>query len=263
MIALKWHLAAPAESGHCGVPPSARSTSHLPTDYGRSLRPSTMARDALYSPTEVFALAASSQLQFLNLIDIKLDGYTSDILPIERASWLLPNLRYTKQVLYRHIHATRRTLDSIRNASTHPKWPRDTTDSGSRKATAAAQSLVRDFEHLLERAEALDRRVTEAINVLMSSIYISESQKAIEQAERVGKLTFLAFIFIPLSFTTSLFGMNVTELEDDVGLKWWAALSVPVTAGAVALFYWDVEAHLQRGWAALRELWINRDRWLP
>lgn len=80
----------------------------------------------------------------------------------------------------------------------------------------------------------------------MSSISISESQKAIDQAQRVGKLTFLVFIFVPLGFTTSFFGTNVKELQSDVGLKWWAALSLPVAVGAISLFYVDVTIPLRQ-----------------
>jgi len=222
-----------------------------------------MAQDALYSLTEVFTLAASSQMQFLNLIDAKLDTYTSSMDSPDSAFSSLPNLRYTKRILIRYMQMTRRVLESIRTASAHSKWPRDASEACSRRTAVAAQGLEQDFGHLLERAEALHRRTTEAIGVLMSSISISESQKAIEQAQRVGKLTFLAFVFVPLSFTTSAFGMSVTELKDGVDLKWWVTLSVPVTAFAVALFYWDIERDVRRGLAALRHLWNSRDRWLP
>lgn len=265
MIALKSHLFAPEDSGHVSNESSSPgSASHLPLDYGRSLRPSTMALDALYSLTEVFTLAASSQTQFLNLIDVKLDTYTSAEIPPEKAFQSLPHLRYTKHILYRYIQSTRRALDSIRSATSHPKWPRDTTTSGSRRASTAAQSLEHDFDQLLARAEALHRRATEAISVLMSIVSISESQKAIEQAARFGKLTVLAFVFVPLSFTTSLFGMNVTEMQgNQLGIKWWVAVSIPVTALAVALFYLDVGRYASHSRTALNKVWANRDRWLP
>jgi hypothetical protein len=246
MIALKWHLSVPAQAGQSDTQPAARGASHLPIDYGRSLRPATMAQDALYALTEVFTLAISSQSQFLNLIAAKLDGCASANMPPESNWESLPNLRYTEQVLNRYTNATRQALNSIRSASTHPKWPHDTTESGRRKAAAAAENVVRDFEHLLGRAEVLDRRATEAISVLMSSISILESQRAIQQAEKMGKLTFLAFLFIPLSFTSSFFGMNVTMLKNDVDLKWWVVFSIPVLVGSFALYYWDIERRLKQ-----------------
>ncbi|KAM4057225.1 corA-like Mg2+ transporter protein [Hirsutella rhossiliensis] len=256
MVALKFHLFASADSGDDA---HARSASSLPADYGRSLRPSIMARDALYSLTEVFDFAASSQMEFLNLIDVKLDKYTS--LPAEEDFQILPNLTYMKQTLYQYIQKTQRTLDSIRSAQ-QGKWPTEQTDSGSRKAKSVAQNLEQDFQHLLNRADRLHRRSTEAITVLMSSLSISKSQMAIVQAQRVGKLTFLAFIFVPLSFTTSFFGMNVAELADNTtGLKTWGVLSASLTVAIIALFFMDVVGYARRIWAACKELWVRMSQW--
>jgi hypothetical protein len=46
---------------------------------------------------------------------------------------------------------------------------------------------------------------------------IIESKNAIAQAESISKLTELAFIFIPLSFTSSLFGMQI-KVGLDLGI---------------------------------------------
>jgi Mg2+ and Co2+ transporter CorA len=73
----------------------------------------------------------------------------------------------------------------------------------------------------------------------MSSMSISESKKAISQAERVGKLTFLAFIFVPLSFTASFFGMNVKEFGESTSLWWWAAFSVPLLSSALVILFFN------------------------
>ncbi|KAG7004295.1 hypothetical protein G7Y79_00026g058790 [Physcia stellaris] len=95
------------------------------------------------------------------------------------------------------------------------------------KRAIAAHNFEQDFMHLLDpRYEAPPKRTTEAITGAIASIPISESQLAMEQAQRVKKMTFLAYFFVPLSFTTSFFGMNVEELQGDVGLKWWDALTL-------------------------------------
>ena len=214
-----------------------------------------MARDAFYSLTEVFNFAASSQMGFLNLIDVKLDKYTS--LPSSQGFQSLPNLKYTKHILYHSIQKTQRVLDSIRNAQ-HPSWLKDESESGHRKAGIAAKNLEQDFLHLLSRAKTLHQRTTDAIAVLMSSISISESQKAIEQAERVGRLTFLAFVFVPLSFTTSIFGMNIIEWKEGVALKWWFALMIPVAAVAMATFFLDVMTPTKDMWRTLVNWWLRR-----
>ncbi|KAJ5623415.1 hypothetical protein N7490_012020 [Penicillium lividum] len=199
MVALKSHLFADSlNNDRMGDPRQSQSASHLHVHYGRSLRPSLMATDAFYALHEIFSFAASSEMHFLNLIDVKLDQYTEST---ENEFGSLPSLKYTKEILYRHIQKIQQTLDSIRNAK-HPKWPKAGT-KGRDKTKIAADAIEQDFIHLLGRAEMMHKRCNEAIVVLMSSVSISESKKAISQATRVTRLTFLAFLFVPLSFTTS------------------------------------------------------------
>lgn len=255
MIALKSHLFATTNANEVDHNRQAQ----LAQDFGRSLRPNVMAVDAFYCLNELFSFAASSQMEFLNLIDVKLDLYTSQ--PSEREYQSLSNLKYTKQILYRYIQKTQRVLDSIENAKTS-RWPKyhggtDTMEASRTNgpANAASRSLEQDFKHLLSYSTALHRRTTEAIADLRASISITESQKGISQAQRLGRLTFLAFIFVPCSFTTSFFGMNVSELHDgQLGLGWWALLTALVTGAAIALFFIDFNVSSRKIWRKLVHL---------
>lgn len=243
MVALKCHLFTSSASEETDTY-KAQSASHLPNDYGRSLRPNVMAHDAFYSLTEVFSFVASSQTQFLNLISVKLDSYTTQ--PREKDFECLPNLKYAKHILYHQIQKTQRVIESIRFAR-QSKWPKDTTESGRQKADVSAQGIEQDFELLLRWATFLHQRSTEAINDLMSSISISESQKAMDQAQRVGKLTLLAFIFVPLGFTTSFFGMNVAQINGShLGIKWWVTLSLSLMVVTFAVFCINISVLLKR-----------------
>ncbi|KAJ4308104.1 hypothetical protein N0V84_012299, partial [Fusarium piperis] len=123
-----------------------QSLSRLPHDYGRSLRPSIMAKDPFYTIVEIFNFAASSQVQFLNLIDAQLDGHTSG--PTSREFESLGHLKYIKNMLYGHLQKTKRVLESIKNAQL-PTWPKD--DSNGEKAAIAAHSVEQDFQYILDR----------------------------------------------------------------------------------------------------------------
>lgn len=199
-----------------------------------------MARDAFYALNDVFTFAASSESQLLNLINTKLDMYTQ---PGRNEADSLPNLKYAKRILYEHIQQIQEVKQSIFNAK-HRKWPKATDEAGKR-ANLAAEGLEQNYDYLLLRAQTMHTRCTEAIAVLMNSMAIAESQEAIVQAKRVTKLTFLAFIFVPLSFTTSVFGMNVRELDQNQISLWaWFALSVPMLALTITLFYVDFSVAL-------------------
>lgn len=74
-----------------------------------------------------------------------------------------------------------------------------------------------------------------SMTILMNAAAIDESQKAISQAEGVAKLTTLAFFFVPLSFTTSVFGMNFLELSDGNHLSIWVWAAT--AAGTMIMTY--------------------------
>ena len=66
------------------------------------------------------------------------------------------------------------------------------------------------FEIIVEEVKVLNRRAESTFQAIMATMAIVESQKAIAQAETISKLTNLAFFFIPLTLTASIFGMNIT-----------------------------------------------------
>jgi flagellar biosynthesis/type III secretory pathway chaperone len=198
------------------IPPCA---ARLHLELGHSLRMPLMADDPFYALTEIFAVAAASQNLLLNMIEHKLAQYT------QRGSKdfdTLPNLTYLKGVLLRQMSQTKQARHSIRNTE-DSKWPRSTAPA----AVRARKMVEQDYDHIYEHAQELDRRCQEAITVLMSSVTIDDAKKAIAQTERVAKLTILAFVFVPLSFTTSFFGMNFKELEN-LSISRWFAMTVPI-----------------------------------
>lgn len=221
------------------------SASRLHLDYGRSLRTNLMAYDPFYTLNEIFSLSATSQKQFLNLISHKLDQSTG---ALDNDNFDgLPNLRYLKKVILEQIKQIEVARTSIQNAKP-PKWPvaADTVEQ-------RAKGLVeQDYEHLYNDAVALNIRCQESINNLMNSMAILESKKAIQQAGRVEKLTFLALFFVPLSFTTSFFGMNVAGLNN-VPLWVWFITSAPIFGLTIFMFFCDVVKNWQWGTRVIKE----------
>ncbi|KAH0559275.1 hypothetical protein GP486_004213 [Trichoglossum hirsutum] len=65
------------------------------------------------------------------------------------------------------------------------------------------------FCSLNKEVQAVRTRAESTFQALMSTMSIVESQKAIVQQETVSKLTSLAFFFIPLTLSASVFGMNI------------------------------------------------------
>ncbi|RPA80922.1 hypothetical protein BJ508DRAFT_327014 [Ascobolus immersus RN42] len=85
------------------------------------------------------------------------------------------------------------------------------------------------FQRLIEIEEG---RVREVSGMLMSTLSIIESQKAIDEAESVTKLTEMAFFFLPLGFSASIFGMQVKEFENSVSIYIWLLTAFALVAGS-------------------------------
>ena len=228
-----------------------QGVSRISLDYGQSLDPihnSIMAQDSFHALNHLCTFAASAEHQFLNLMEQKLDKYEYTEDEAESAH-ALPDLKYLKRTLNRHIKHNQEALQLILRTKVS-EWPKSYSSSGTPaawavKAQVAVRDLTMDFETLLKRSQDLQARCTEDINILMNAIVIEESNKAMKQAERIGKLTFLAFVFVPLSFTTSFFGMNFKELgvgqqTNPISIWVWFVLAVPLLAVAVAFYVWDV-----------------------
>jgi hypothetical protein len=111
---------------------------------------------------------------------------------------------------------------------------------------ALTDPLLIDFDvlsEMIERAQKdlrdyLSRHVA-ARSLEESRAAVVESKKSIELADSVKKLTQLAFVFVPLNFVTSLFGMNFVEFGTGVLHIWVAAVvAIVLSASVMAILVW-------------------------
>ena len=99
----------------------------------------------------------------------------------------------------------------------------------------ARRCVEHHYTKLYEHAKALDSRCQDVTGILMSG-------DAVHDAKIVAKLTLLAFLFVLLSFTTSFFGMNFKELENQSIWK-WCAMTVPIMLILILILSVDVVRH--------------------
>lgn len=69
--------------------------------------------------------------------------------------------------------------------------------------------VLAKHQSMLTQSRTLELHVRDTIQLNVSSLSLRESRKSIERADSVGRITFLAFIFLPLSLITSFFGKSV------------------------------------------------------
>ena len=110
--------------------------------------------------------------------------------------------------LLMHRDSLANTLQSLSN------FQLSTTD-GSMPDTIASQrkAVILDYETVLKTANDNLQAFYTIESRGISHRATMDALGIAEQSESVGQLTFLAFLFIPLSFVASLFGMNLQILN--------------------------------------------------
>jgi hypothetical protein len=100
-------------------------------------------------------------------------------------------------------------------------------------STRSMKLMVSDFQHVFKYAEAALEDCLQCMSVVANRASIRESEKAVAEARDVTKLTRLATIFIPLTFITSVFGMNVREISEESGPPLWVWVVCSLATGLV------------------------------
>lgn len=111
-------------------------------------------------------------------------------------------------------------------------------------------NFLKSFHYGSQGFPSIEARITECTNhiallkhrtkrtfkSLMANMLIVESERGIAEAESVTKLTELAFFFIPLTFSASIFSMQVKELTStEISLWAFFVLAIIITTCSYTL----------------------------
>lgn len=117
------------------------------------------------------------------------------------------------------LHQTKHTIEVIRKFSTASTWSFYRLHGSYHNPdfdSEEMRAIYNDFQSLLRDVGACKEDVIEVSNLLVSnmSILVSqkqivESEKQLQESESITKLTELAFFFVPLALSATLFGMQV------------------------------------------------------
>lgn len=87
--------------------------------------------------------------------------------------------------------------------------------------------LIEDYEHIASTIDMYNRRLEATAPIVTSQIQISDSQRSLIETENISKLTYLALVFVPLTFVASLFSMNDRIALEARFLWHYFAIAVP------------------------------------
>lgn len=99
-------------------------------------------------------------------------------------------------------------------------------------------SLLPDFKDILDEMDRIQERIERIVSVASALLSIEEGRRAQKQNNNVARLTFLATVFIPLSFVSGFLSMqpDIWRLKKTIWI--FFAIAIPLTALAllVAVF---------------------------
>jgi len=229
-------------------PKKGRNTQSLavfPEGYGRGLDWSLAKSDRFHVLSDVFRLAAFSQKQLLNVIKEKIMTETNR-LSLSNENPTLANLLYFRDILQDQLSNASYMLQ-LTNAQNkifqNGRRPTITISTDQRSvADHAVAEVYSLFQDLHSQAQSLHEKCTQGMTVISNNGMLAESQRAIQQAKLVTKLTLVAFVYLPFTFTAGFFGMNFKELGNGTIPLWiFFAASLPLMFVTMAFFALDVQ----------------------
>lgn len=96
-------------------------------------------------------------------------------------------------------------------------------------------SLLPDFRIVQQLMDASLQRIETIQTMATNSINIEESRRAVQQNKNLARLTFLATIFIPMSFTSSFLSMSPDFKKAEETIWMFFAIGIPLTLLALVI----------------------------
>lgn len=91
------------------------------------------------------------------------------------------------------------------------------------------QSLLLDYEFISTNIEDAGRRLESMLPVVTSLVQIVDARRSFAETANITRLTFLALVFIPLNFISSLFSMNPANAPGSSHFWVYFVVAMPVT----------------------------------
>lgn len=96
--------------------------------------------------------------------------------------------------------------------------------------TESITQLVEDYEHIASTMDIYNHRLEATVPIVTSLIQIIDSQRSLIETANVTRLTYLAFVFVPLTFVASLFSMNDNITSSAHSFWLYFAVAIPMCA---------------------------------
>ncbi|KAF2711416.1 hypothetical protein K504DRAFT_465173 [Pleomassaria siparia CBS 279.74] len=85
--------------------------------------------------------------------------------------------------------------------------------------------------------EGVVKPTTNLSDLMYKSVGIRDARHSLQLGLSMWRLSWITFIFLPLTFVCGFFGMNVEIFESNPSLKWWFITTIPLFVVVTVLWY--------------------------
>lgn len=204
-------------------------------------------------PFFLFASLLRTSLQsWAQLLNILTDVMKSSQSTLELST---KELRYDLDQLRYHIGFVNRAKEQVSELIELAKrggcisWPKASSDEQRKRKRTIQRQLECDCINLIDRCSFMLASYESATAVLVGFAQLKASEKQMSEAKEVSSLTMLATIFIPLSFSASIYGMNISQWQPSLSVWWFLGTCL------VSLLFTGVYLYKQWWIQETRDLW--------
>jgi Mg2+ and Co2+ transporter CorA len=157
-------------------------------------------------------------------------------------------LERTHVTINEHYNLINQGSDQATAAGNGP-YPVNLSQAVNHELVRTRSSVQGGLEHLMRRCLQIQGEARTTSDALMRAGQLLQTQGSEEQTREINNLTRVAFVFLPLSFVASIFGMNVAQLAGNPPIWIFFATAVPCTLATFMIAKWDsIMSWLMRRW---------------
>jgi hypothetical protein len=212
----------------------------LPSRYGETMDWNKASSDSLLLLEELFRFHASAASQYLHMLR---DLTTERLAQTPPTGDTPPSMddilhfEYTQTVLIRWCAHFRTVIDAL-DDDVFCVGAKPLENDGRR--LKAKLCLRKDLSFLISEAESLIKVCEGGKSTIMNLSTVFDSRQAAKDSSLVTQLTKatnrITFIFLPISFVTSVFGMNFRQFgQGPLSITIWLAVALPLLGICVFL----------------------------
>lgn len=185
---------------------------------------------------EFFTFRAAATMHCLNMLEHLIDETLSNIKSENFDSTsleLVTTFDHAQTALLRYASQQEDLLRHLRSRKFSELWMIDTSQAALTSRALDKERIEEDIRFLSHRAHTLAELCESGRSTIRSNAAIEESKHERAETRLITQLTAityrLTFVFLPISYITSVFGMNFRQFgQGDLDIWLWVTVTLPI-----------------------------------